>query len=296
MEFIELRQIIKQQSTSTFAEAGNNIERIIFGLDKNGILPLITEIGVIPEDIPHDSSEEKLYSKVSDILFAKALAEINLEVRVLAERSDSADIIAQSKFHNYSLVGDAKSFRLSRTAKNQKDFKVESMAHWRGDCDYSVLCCPYYQYPNSSSQIYSSALNRNVSLFSWEYLYIMLSLGILESETLNIKEIWNQSHIIGNNVVTNNAKKCFIPTQDKLFIQQLGIDDKTFINYFNLFKQLIADRGGIEINFYEGEKNRVRLLSREEAINELLVSMKLDSKISSINTFISKVNRFKILE
>ena len=66
--------------------------------------------------------------------------------------------------------------------KNQKDFKVESMEHWRGDNDYSVLVCPYFQYPKTLSQIYGQALNNNVSLFSWEYFSILLRNNIKESE------------------------------------------------------------------------------------------------------------------
>jgi hypothetical protein len=37
-------------------------------------------------------------------------------------RADSADVEGATK--DYTIVGDAKAFRLSRTAKNQKDFKV----------------------------------------------------------------------------------------------------------------------------------------------------------------------------
>lgn len=166
MNYIDLRSLIRDNATTDFATASNNLQNILFDISRTEVLSLITEIGIIPEDIGHDSSEEKLYTKVSDILFAKALKEMNLEVTVLRERSNCADIMAQSKYHNYSLVGDAKSFRLSRTAKNAKDFKVDSMIHWKEDNDFSVLVCPYFQYPKSNSQIYRSALNGNVSLFS----------------------------------------------------------------------------------------------------------------------------------
>ena len=42
-----------------------------------------------------------------------------------------AYVIAESKFHCYTLIADAKSFGLSRTAKNQKDFKVTALSNWR---------------------------------------------------------------------------------------------------------------------------------------------------------------------
>ena len=99
---------------------------------------------------------------------------MKLTVKVLTQRGNCADIIARSQFHGYTMVGDAKAFRMSRTAKNVKDFKVSSMALWRGNNDYSVLVCPYFQYPRNTSQIYQEALKDNVALFSWEYLYICL--------------------------------------------------------------------------------------------------------------------------
>lgn len=100
-------------------------------LDRNSFIPLITQISSIPEDIAHDSTEEKLYTKVSDIILAKCFLELNMEAIVLHERANSADVLVRSKYHNYSLIADAKAFRLSRTAKNQKYFKVESMKYFK---------------------------------------------------------------------------------------------------------------------------------------------------------------------
>jgi type II restriction enzyme len=81
--------------------------------------------GNIPESYAHDSSEEKLYSKYTDCLLSEIFKFIGLRSIILKERSDTADVEAFAK--NYSFVADAKSFRLSRTAKNQKDFKIQAM-------------------------------------------------------------------------------------------------------------------------------------------------------------------------
>ena len=291
MNYIELRSLIRENSNLDFAAASNNLQRVLFDISRTNVLSLITEIGIIPEDIGHDSSEEKLYTKVSDILFAKALKEMNFEVTVLRERSNCADIIAQSKYHNYSLVGDAKAFRLSRTAKNAKDFKVDSMVHWKEDNDFSVLACPYFQYPKSNSQIYRSALNGNVSLFSWEYLYIILSENIRESEDVNLRELWNQSHNIMQQTNMADANKCFIQQQDANIREIIGLTEEQFNNHFNNIKGSIVYRGNEEIRYYESEIARIQQLNREDAIRELLISMKLDSKIETIRRFINQVQR-----
>ena len=232
MDFQYLRQQIKTYKDDDFINASMKMQEAVFALDRSEIIHLINEISVIPEDIAHDSSEEKLYSKTSDILFAKALECMNLEVGVLRERADSADIIARSKYHGYSLVGDAKVFRLSRTAKNAKDFKVDSMAKWRGNNDFSVLVCPYFQYPTKTSQIYKEALNGNVMLFSWEWLYVMLNENIRETAAKSLKDVWNQSEIIGANVTVPEQKNCFLTEQDNNLRGIIGITKEKSDSYF----------------------------------------------------------------
>lgn len=291
MDFRELRILIRNNIDNDFFEASNELEDILFNISTEETLPLITEIGIIPEDIAHDSTEEKLYTKTSDILFAKALKDLNLEVRVLRERSNCADIIAQSKFHGYSLVGDAKAFRLSRTAKNAKDFKVESMVHWRGDCDYAVLTCPYFQYPKSNSQIYKSALDGNVALFSWEYLYILLSERIKESQDSNLCTLWNQSAIIGRSITVEDANKSFLRQQDANIQTFTEIPSDRFDSLFSRIKEGIAARGNTEIQYFMNEISRIRNLDKDAAIQELIRSLKLDTKIETIRNFINSLQR-----
>lgn len=85
----------------------------------------------------------------------------------MVERGDAADVFAESSIYGYTLVADAKAFRMSRTAKNQKDFKVNALSGWRNDSDFAVLCAPIFQYPKKKSQIYHQALTNNVCLLGW---------------------------------------------------------------------------------------------------------------------------------
>ena len=289
MNYQGIRKVIREASSSTFTDASDMLEEAIFSLDRNDLLGVITEIGIIPEDIGHDSSEEKLYTKASDILFAKALSEMGLQVEVLRERADSADIVAKSVYHNYSLVGDAKAFRLSRTAKNAKDFKVEAMAYWRRNNDFSVLACPYFQYPKSQSQVYKEALNNNISLFSWEYLYIMLKLNIVETESFSLRDVWNQSSIISKTTTVENSKSCFLAKQNENLIKLFGILHEDFVEYFDETKKLVVDRGNEEIKFYKNEIARIKQLDRDTAVNQLLKALKIESKIETIKKTIEQM-------
>ena len=290
MKFSDLRIYIKNiASQKKFSEASKELMNVIFDLNKFELIPIITEIGSIPEDIEHDSSEEKLYTKVSDIILAKIFIELGLKSLVLTERANCADVFVESIYHNYSLVADAKAFRLSRTAKNQKDFKVESMVHWKKDNDYSVLCSPYFQYPKSKSQIYSSALEGNVSLFSWEYFYILLSENIKESVDCNLSDLWNYSKIASNSTLVSESQLSFLCTQNEYFCQSLGISNYKFTEYFSIFKERIVDRCQKEIKYWENEKINIKSLSREEAVCKLIKSLKLNEKINAINTYSNKL-------
>ncbi|MDD3436988.1 MAG: HindIII family type II restriction endonuclease [Candidatus Gastranaerophilales bacterium] len=177
--FIKLKNLIKTESgKSNFVKAVKKIEKIIFSLEKNDLVSIVTKIGIIPEDIEQNSTEEKLYAKTADLILAKCFQELGLKSAVINQRANCADVFAKSLYHKYSLVADAKTFRLNRTAKNQKDFKVKSMVDWKEDNDYAILACPYFQYPKSNSQIFGQALSGNVLLSSWEYFSILLKNNI----------------------------------------------------------------------------------------------------------------------
>lgn len=142
---------------------------------QNGMTVIVDHLrlcGSIPESYGHDSSEEKLYSKYTDCLLSLAFKAIGLKSLVLTERSDAADVEAFSD--NYSFVADAKAFRLSRTAKNQKDFKVAAMHGWKYGKPHAMVVCPIYQLPRASSQIYQSATVHDVCVFTYSHLSLLL--------------------------------------------------------------------------------------------------------------------------
>ncbi|MDR2008004.1 MAG: HindIII family type II restriction endonuclease [Alphaproteobacteria bacterium] len=292
MDFLSLKSLIKNLSDDSlsFEISSNKLIDTIFSLDKSNIIPIILEIGTIPEDIEVDSSEEKLYSKASDILLAKSLEFFGLDATVYKERSGVADVYAKSKYHNYSLVSDAKSFRLSRTAKNQKDFKVESMVKWKKESDYSILCCPYYQYPKNKSQIYKQALDGNVLLFSWEYLYLLLDNNIKETSSLSLANLWNYSSIVAQNTTIADSHSSFLNEYNVYIKEFLKLTEEQIQDYFTRFKNQLKLRGDNEVIYWQNEMGRINNLNREEAIFELLESKKLDNKIKTIQKFINQIS------
>ncbi len=136
--------------------------------------------GIIPEAFGHDSSAEKLYAKYTDHVIAAAFREMGCAAEVVSQRADAADVVCRLA-DGRTFVADAKAFRLSRTAKNQKDFKVEALAGWRQLADYACLVAPLNQYPSNQSQIYEQASRRSVSLLSYAHLRALLKVELADS-------------------------------------------------------------------------------------------------------------------
>lgn len=295
MQFSELKELIKAEADNTtrsFEDSSDVLKEKIFRISITDLKSLITEVGVIPEDIGHDSTEEKLFSKATDIVLAKTLQELGLSASVNKERANCADVVAKSNIHNYTLVADAKAFRLSRTAKNQKDFKVKSMVDWKGDNDYSVLVCPFYQYPKSNSQIYGQALDNNVCLLSWEHLLLFLDKGLKESKTLSLSKVWNISDTLSSKVTIKDKDRNtnFHESGNQIICNEYGIKFSDLSDLLRLCRNKIVQRGEEEIKFWEKKIEEIETYSKEQAIKELLSALKLRQKISAIKKYIDSLN------
>lgn len=282
--FNEFNALLKVLENCPFEEAS---DRIVSWVDSTGdFIELVREIGTIPEAIEHDSSAEKLFSKASDAVLARGLRIIGLKATVIKTRSDSADVIAESKYHNYTLVADAKAFRLSRTARNQKDYKVTALSGWRKDADYAVLCSPYFQYPSRRSQIYKQSIDDNVCLFSWEQLLILLEYNIVESIKIDLSEIWSWSKKYADIVTSSHAQDCFLIKQMYDFSNILNIDKKIIMLMMRKQITCIKERGRNEIAYWYSVIDDISHYSRKQAIEELIRARKINGKIEQISSFV----------
>jgi hypothetical protein len=88
------------------------LEAKVSQLNRDELSATIIDCGVLPEMYAYDSSEEKIWAKYSDIVLSMFFSSMGLESEVLGARGNSADVLA--KTNHYTIVGDAKTFRLSR--------------------------------------------------------------------------------------------------------------------------------------------------------------------------------------
>jgi len=235
--------------------------------------------GAIPEPYPHDSSEEKLYSKYTDAVVAHALGRLGLQAVVLTERADAADVEAACE--EFSLVADAKAFRLSRTAKNQKDFKVQAMDGWRRDKDHALVVAPLYQLPSSSSQIYEQAIARDVCILSFSHLAVLVRLAEEAGTDASLEVLKD----VLTTVSTLNPAKSAADYWSAI--------NRAMLSGREVVRRLWRDEKVANIEAIQVAKeealaylSRVRTemlqLSRDEAIAKLLEMSKLDGREATI--------------
>jgi len=253
-------------------------------IKRDGLAALLDHLhlcGSIPENFGHDSSEEKLYSKYTDALLSAAFGHIGLVSHVLSERGDAADVEAVGP--DYSLVADAKVFRLSRTAKNQKDFKIEALHGWKRGKPYAMVVCPLYQLPARTSQIYQQAIARNVCVFSYSHLAVLVEF----SDVVGKPEAQR---------VLSRILKCtegLNPTKDSVSywesVNRAMLNANPAVTSLWQREKLttvesIAVAKEEALTMLAHERESVMRMSREEAIKYLLLNRKIDGREKKVKS------------
>lgn len=276
----EILKVCKDKELS-FLEKGKHLEELVNECNLNDFIDHLLYAGIIPESVEHDSTEEKVYAKYCDALLARALKELGYKASIIDARSDSADVKADSQ--NYSLVGDAKAFRLSRTAKNQKDFKVEALNQWRkkANANYALLLAPIYQYPSSSSQIYSQARRYNVTLLSYTHMAYLIKYrdGIND----DLKQLWTVSDNINDENLSD--AKVYWNAVSNTIINITGTTKSDWDEIKKLTLNNLSSQVDKQIEFWENQKRIIMKYSQQKAVKELIKSLKIDNKIQIMMKF-----------
>ena len=285
----KLLSLIENLTNQEFKQATNSLISFIYKLNRNEVIELVRSIFFLMIRRPPRSTQEKLFSKAGDIVLAKAFQLLNLNSKPLEQRGNAGDVIALSKEFNYGLVADAKSFRLSRTAKNQKDFKVKALSEWREDKDYAVLTAPFFQYPTTKSQIFKQSLDENVLLFSWEHLAILLQLDLEETNIFSFEQLWNFPKKQSKKTSVSDAENNFMRDFNKYFMDLFKIDKDTLNQLLQKEINFIEERSLIEKEYWKKQINIIKNFTREEAIEALLKDINMSSKIETIDSFIKGI-------
>lgn len=255
------------------------LERCFASLSKGELKLQLLECAIIPESLAHDSSEEKLWSKYCDILLAHAWSYVGIPSEVLRARGDSADVFGRAD--GYTVVGDAKAFRLSRTAKNQKDFKIKALDDWRKGNTYACLVSPLYQYPQRSSQIYDQAVAHNVTLLSYTHLRFLLD----HVKGQNLLPLWE----VGRQLKRGKTAELYWSAVDETVTSVVSRRPRDLEKYKAEEVSKTKEIGAEGIEFWQKRIESYRGLSQREAVMRLIKAEKIESKIQTIRNAVESL-------
>ncbi len=238
--------------------------------------------GAIPETYSHDSSEEKLYSKYTDVLASLAFAHLGIRSVVLVERADAADV--ECFADDYEFVADAKAFRLSRTAKNAKDFKVPSMHKWKYHRPHAMVICPLYQVPSSSSQIYRQAISDDVCIFSFSHLSLLTAFADAVSPD-DARRLLKQIFKVVITLHPSKDANAYWRSINKTILEFNACLKDLWREEKLAFVEAIADAKKEALTCLSFERSLILRMSHTEALQALVKCRKLDARERQINKF-----------
>ena len=287
-EQVENRNYWIDEISRSSGDFGADAERIEQKLEQEiqaqGIDALLGHLrlcGVIPEYYGHDTSEEKLYSKYTDVVIHAAYTAMGFASLVLKERANVADV--ECVTNDYSFVADAKAFRLSRTAKNQKDFKVQAMDNWKHGKPYAMVVCPVYQLPSLKSQIYKQAAESSVCIATYTHLSVLVRYAQKSTQNKAIELV----HEVFRTVEAMNPSKNAVSYWQAVNRKFLDFDEVIGAIWRD---EKLASNEAITIlkeealTFLAKERERIMRLSHADAIKEVLKSSTLDNKVQKVQS------------
>lgn len=265
------------------ADAGQLERELADEIARQGSSALIGHLrlcGAIPETYSYDGHAEKLYAKYTDLVIHEAFKAIGLVSAVLTERTDAADV--ECVCDNYSFVADAKAFRLSRTAKNQKDFKVQALDDWKHRKRHAMLVCPIYQLPSRTSQIYQQAIARSVCVCTYTHLACIVqhaeALGTASGASL-LHDVFLS---IERMLPTKSANDYWQVVNGAL-LRRGDLSEPWRIEKIALLESVEIARKEA-LMFLAEERQKIMRLSRQEAIREVLAGRRLDARIQAVES------------
>lgn len=273
-----------------FKKKVEKLHRTIGKWDLGKLEHHLRNVSFIPEMYEHDSAEEKLYAKYCDILVHTFFKLYGMESRLYTERGDFPDVIGNYK-NKYTIVADAKTFRLSRTALNPKDYKIDALNRWRRNAgaDYACLVGPLHEFPKERSRLFREAVDNNVTLLSYTHLLFIILADKWQS--IDLTPIWD----IGTSFSNQRDVNASI-WWGKLGSLLQNIKSKT--NFEQLEREYyanLAKQAQQQIRHWEKEKTSLQNLSKEELVKELISSMGIEQKIAQIRRKISRFSKSQSL-
>lgn len=265
---------IVELADGDFQGAVAEIEQEISDCSKEELIDHVKHAGAIPERFGHDSTEEKVFSKYTDIVFAESLSRLGFTASIIDAGGDAADL--EAEYFDYDLVGDAKAHRLSLSTLNQKDLKIDALGQWRGESDHACLLGPMHWYFSTKSQAYRDSIRHGVTLLSYMHLVFFLRAdGIGPAE---LKPLWEVS---SNLEESKAADPYWEATMEKV----LEITGRSLSDWHDLqdeMRNAIGKQAKVALNYYTDKKQDIFREVEDEMAKRIINDLKIEKRVKRI--------------
>ena len=243
-------QILKKLSNKDF------IEQLIF-------------LGYIPDLYKSDSSEETLYTKLTEVMVAEWADRMGYQGKYVKQKARYEDVDIITKFG--TIVCDAKSFRLGRSQKapNVKDFvKPEDYRKWlkrhaNGIGGLVAYPCLHEWVGKSDAFKYCSSQATPIIMLPYKYLAYLLS--IKDNHKIEIEKLWNLSKIFPNEVDNSND---YWNKMNKAIIEATHSTEQELHNFLSEANNLIKKYALFNVSYLNKQKELI-LSDIEKNINDI---------------------------
>lgn len=265
--------------SGAFGDDARRVEsELVAELESEGPEALLGHLrlcSAMPESYRHDSSEEKLYSKYSDAVLALSFRQLGMQSAVLTERANAADVeVTASRF---SFVADAKTFRLSRTAKNQKDFKIQAMNGWKYGKPYAMVVAPVYQVPIRTSQIYQQSTSLNVAIITFPHIALLVTLSLESGRQVAVDALMRIFEAVETALPSSDATS-YWTIVNRSFLEITPRASAFWLNEKTASLDSLAALKREGLAFLASQREAILKMTHEEALHFLMVERNIHGR------------------
>lgn len=156
------------------------------------------------------------------------------------------------------------------------------MHGWKRGKEYAMVVCPIYQLPNTSSQIYEQATTRNVCVFTYSHLALILAYSEIAGKPKAQELLTKIFKTVPEINPTKSAVDYWTTLNKAILSSSMNIEQ-----LWNTEK--IASSEAITISkeealtYLANEREKIMRMSHNEALNELIKVHKIESRIKTIS-------------
>lgn len=271
---------------------------------------LLIYSGYIPDLYASDSSQETLFSKLVEVLVCEWACRMGFSSKFIKQKASYEDV--NITINGYTVVCDAKSFRLGRSQKapNVKDFlKLEDIRKWLSR--YPNKLGGLVTYPcthewSTSSDAYQYCSDKSAPTVMLPYKYLAYLLATKYKYNPNdLSQLWNYNRIFPSTLLKKTPGGNRIAYWEKINAEILRITHTSHLElqrYLTYADALINQC--INENLYILEQNKANIINQinssvnaEKDINKLkeeIIAYKTAAETEPITELICRIKNFRL--